>query len=243
MGMGFQQPEMMQMLNKSSGMVGTNYPPLKVSGASLENCKSSFMSTTRPIQGENTNVVFLAMNNLSLNGSSMNPKPEFQITNEDFPALSAATAYKEPSHNQPSQSQQPAQANESQLNMSQPHYASNSPYDMGQNFGAPQDQLRSSGSYDQYGMPHQMQAAPSSPQKVRGRWVLAWSGIILTCTIIQKMFQQPQPHPSQQPQQQPYDPYRMLGLLKVLKMQDPDLNTLALGADLTSLGLNLSSPE
>jgi len=55
------------------------------------------------------------------------------------------------------------------------------------------------------------------------------------------MFQQPQPHPSQP--QQPYDPYRMLGLLKVLKMQDPDLNTLALGADLTSLGLNLSSPE
>jgi hypothetical protein len=194
-GMGFQQPEMMQMLNKSSSMVGSNYP-MKVSG-SLEN----------------------SMNNLSLNGSSLSSKPEFQISNEDFPALSAATAYKEPSHNQPQT--QPAQATEPQINIPQPHYASNSPYDMGQNFGAPQDQLRSSGSYDQYGMPHQMQAAPSSPQK--------------------KMFQQPQPHPSQP--QQPYDPYRMLGLLKVLKMQDPDLNTLALGADLTSLGLNLSSPD
>lgn len=37
--------------------------------------------------------------------------------------------------------------------------------------------------------------------------------------------------------------YGLLGILKVIKMTDPDLNTLALGMDLTTLGLNLNSPE
>lgn len=39
------------------------------------------------------------------------------------------------------------------------------------------------------------------------------------------------------------DKYGLLGILKVIKMTDPDLNTLALGMDLTTLGLNLNSPE
>jgi len=37
--------------------------------------------------------------------------------------------------------------------------------------------------------------------------------------------------------------YGLLGLLDVIRMTDPDVNTLALGSDLTSLGLNLNSPE
>ena len=37
--------------------------------------------------------------------------------------------------------------------------------------------------------------------------------------------------------------YGLLGILKVIKMTDPDLNTLALGMDLTTLGLNLNSPD
>lgn len=37
--------------------------------------------------------------------------------------------------------------------------------------------------------------------------------------------------------------YGLLGILKVIRMTDPDLNTLALGMDLTNLGLNLNSPE
>jgi len=40
-----------------------------------------------------------------------------------------------------------------------------------------------------------------------------------------------------------HDPYSLLGLLKVLKMTDRDLNMLALGTDLTTLGLDLSSPN
>eukprot|EP00448_Togula_jolla_P027726 CAMPEP_0170650444 /NCGR_PEP_ID=MMETSP0224-20130122/45806_1 /TAXON_ID=285029 /ORGANISM="Togula jolla, Strain CCCM 725" /LENGTH=322 /DNA_ID=CAMNT_0010982107 /DNA_START=16 /DNA_END=982 /DNA_ORIENTATION=+ len=37
--------------------------------------------------------------------------------------------------------------------------------------------------------------------------------------------------------------YGLLGILKVIRMTDPDLNQLALGMDLTTLGLNLNSPE
>lgn len=37
--------------------------------------------------------------------------------------------------------------------------------------------------------------------------------------------------------------YGLLGILKVIRMTDPDLNVLALGTDLTSLGLNLNSTE
>merc|ERR1712032_1663865 len=37
--------------------------------------------------------------------------------------------------------------------------------------------------------------------------------------------------------------YGLLGLLNVIRMTDPDLNTLALGSDLTSLGLNLNSSK
>jgi len=37
--------------------------------------------------------------------------------------------------------------------------------------------------------------------------------------------------------------YGLLGILKVIRMTDPDLNTLALGMDLTTLGLNLNSSE
>jgi len=37
--------------------------------------------------------------------------------------------------------------------------------------------------------------------------------------------------------------FGLLGLLSVIRMTDQDLNTLALGMDLTTLGLNLNSPE
>jgi CCR4-NOT transcription complex subunit 2 len=37
--------------------------------------------------------------------------------------------------------------------------------------------------------------------------------------------------------------FGLLGLLGVIRMSDPDVTTLALGTDLTTLGLNLNSPE
>ncbi|XP_019448672.1 PREDICTED: probable NOT transcription complex subunit VIP2 isoform X2 [Lupinus angustifolius] len=39
------------------------------------------------------------------------------------------------------------------------------------------------------------------------------------------------------------DPFGLLGLLSVIRMSDPDLTSLALGVDLTILGLNLNSTE
>ena len=39
------------------------------------------------------------------------------------------------------------------------------------------------------------------------------------------------------------DRFGLLGLLSVIRMTDPDLTTLALGTDLTTLGLHLNSPE
>ena len=35
----------------------------------------------------------------------------------------------------------------------------------------------------------------------------------------------------------------MLGLLRIVQQQNPDLNTLAFGSDLTALGINLNSQE
>ncbi|GMH10238.1 hypothetical protein Nepgr_012079 [Nepenthes gracilis] len=39
------------------------------------------------------------------------------------------------------------------------------------------------------------------------------------------------------------DPFGLLGLLSVIRMSDPDLTSLALGIDLTTLGLNLNSSD
>mmetsp|Transcript_29750 Transcript_29750/g.41084 ORF Transcript_29750/g.41084 Transcript_29750/m.41084 type:complete len:660 (-) Transcript_29750:253-2232(-) len=47
----------------------------------------------------------------------------------------------------------------------------------------------------------------------------------------------------QQQQGQPPDRFGLLGLLSVVRMSDPDLSTLTLGTDLTTLGLNLNSPD
>jgi CCR4-NOT transcription complex subunit 2 len=44
-------------------------------------------------------------------------------------------------------------------------------------------------------------------------------------------------------QQAASDPFGLLGLLSVIRMSDPDLTSLALGIDLTTLGLNLNSSE
>ncbi|GMY10748.1 probable NOT transcription complex subunit VIP2 isoform X1 [Fagus crenata] len=48
---------------------------------------------------------------------------------------------------------------------------------------------------------------------------------------------------SMQAAQSTPDPFGLLGLLSVIRMSDPDLTSLALGIDLTTLGLNLNSPE
>jgi len=48
---------------------------------------------------------------------------------------------------------------------------------------------------------------------------------------------------STQPQAPAAERFGLLGLLSAIRMSDVDLSTLALGTDLTTLGLNLNSPE
>lgn len=48
---------------------------------------------------------------------------------------------------------------------------------------------------------------------------------------------------STQPAQAPSDSYGLLGLLGRIRNNDPDLTSLSLGIDLTTLGLNLNSAE
>ncbi|KAE8219557.1 hypothetical protein CF319_g6763 [Tilletia indica] len=49
--------------------------------------------------------------------------------------------------------------------------------------------------------------------------------------------------PAQQIMASPADRFGLLGLLSVIRMQDPDLSMLALGSDLQNLGLNMSSED
>ena len=48
---------------------------------------------------------------------------------------------------------------------------------------------------------------------------------------------------SMQAAQSSPDPFGLLGLLSVIRLSDPDLASLALGIDLTTLGLNLNSAD
>eukprot|EP00050_Salpingoeca_kvevrii_P017592 m.66449 g.66449 ORF g.66449 m.66449 type:complete len:210 (-) comp7624_c0_seq2:23-652(-) len=45
------------------------------------------------------------------------------------------------------------------------------------------------------------------------------------------------------PSDDPAEKFGLMGLLSVIRMTEQDLNTLALGSDLTELGLNLNSPD
>jgi len=54
---------------------------------------------------------------------------------------------------------------------------------------------------------------------------------------------QPKPQDKTTLDRQNIDRFGLLGLLSVIRMTDPDLNTLALGTDLTTLGLNLNSSD
>ncbi|XP_022752797.1 probable NOT transcription complex subunit VIP2 isoform X4 [Durio zibethinus] len=61
-------------------------------------------------------------------------------------------------------------------------------------------------------------------------------------SAVNQSFREPGMKPMQAAQSNP-DPFGLLGLQSVLKMSDPDLTSLALGIDLTTLGLNLNSSE
>ncbi|XP_039027747.1 probable NOT transcription complex subunit VIP2 isoform X2 [Hibiscus syriacus] len=61
-------------------------------------------------------------------------------------------------------------------------------------------------------------------------------------SAVSQSFREPGMKSMQSAQSNP-DPFGLLGLQSVLRMSDPDLTSLALGIDLTTLGLNLNSSE
>ncbi|KAL4297322.1 hypothetical protein GQ457_12G029090 [Hibiscus cannabinus] len=61
-------------------------------------------------------------------------------------------------------------------------------------------------------------------------------------SAVNQSFREPGLKSMQATQSNP-DPFGLLGLQSVIKMTDPDLTSLALGIDLTTLGLNLNSSE
>ncbi|XP_027340541.1 probable NOT transcription complex subunit VIP2 isoform X4 [Abrus precatorius] len=61
-------------------------------------------------------------------------------------------------------------------------------------------------------------------------------------SAVNQSFRDPSMKSMQTAQSSP-DPFGLLGLLSVIRMSDPDLTSLALGIDLTTLGLNLNSSE
>ncbi|XP_022729879.1 probable NOT transcription complex subunit VIP2 isoform X8 [Durio zibethinus] len=61
-------------------------------------------------------------------------------------------------------------------------------------------------------------------------------------SAVNQSFREPGMKSMQAAQSNP-DPFGLLGLQSVIKMSDPDLTSLALGIDLTTLGLNLNSSE
>jgi CCR4-NOT transcription complex subunit 2 len=93
----------------------------------------------------------------------------------------------------------------------------------------PPSQISSFGTYDQFRQQYQQ---PQTQIPFRLQHILS------------------DPHPYRDQSSRPVqggitlpDPYGLMGLLGVLKMDDYELSSLALGLDLTTLGLNLNSPD
>ncbi|XP_039027749.1 probable NOT transcription complex subunit VIP2 isoform X4 [Hibiscus syriacus] len=146
---------------------------------------------------------------------------EFSIQNEDFPAL---PGFKGGNPDYGMDLQQKEQLHDNPMLMMQSQHFSTS--------GSPGIGLRplnSSNSvsgmgYDQ--LIHQNQSQFRLQQM----------------SAVSQSFREPGMKSMQSAQSNP-DPFGLLGLQSVLRMSDPDLTSLALGIDLTTLGLNLNSSE
>ncbi|XP_021840262.1 probable NOT transcription complex subunit VIP2 isoform X3 [Spinacia oleracea] len=177
---------------------------------------------------------------------------EFSIQNEDFPAL---PGFKGGSADYGIDFQQKEQIHDNGVPMQSQHFS------MGRSPG-----FNLGGMYSSH-RPQQQQHSLSSsmPPGISLRSINSPGGVSNMNTYEQQFLQQYQQHnqsqfrlqqlpslnqtfrdqgikPIQSPQAAP-DPYGLLGLLSVIRMSDPDLTSLALGLDLTTLGLNLNSSE
>ncbi|KAG2662050.1 hypothetical protein PVAP13_1KG519360 [Panicum virgatum] len=169
---------------------------------------------------------------------------EFSIQNEDFPALPGFKGnssdyamelhHKEQLHeNVPvMQTQQFPMARSVGFNLGSSYPPNRQQHQQGansvQNAGTQNIGLRPSLAYDQFMQQYQQ---PQSQNPFRMQQMTS------ATHSFRDQIQKIQGGPS------PPDPYGLLGLLGVIRMNDAELASLALGIDLTTLGLNLNSPD
>ncbi|KAL9262803.1 putative NOT transcription complex subunit VIP2 [Drosera capensis] len=183
-------------------------------------------------------------------GPIVQQNQEFSIQNEDFPAL---PGFKGGNSDYGMDIHQKEQHDSSLSMMQSQHFI------MGRSAG-----FNLGGSYSSHRLQPQHTPPSSGPPGIGIRGLNSGNpvgGIGSYDQLMQYQQQQTQPQfrlqqmsavnqsfrdqgikPLQAPQSAP-DPYGLLGLLSVIRMSDQDLTQLALGMDLTTLGLNLNSSE
>ncbi|OIW08599.1 hypothetical protein TanjilG_03275 [Lupinus angustifolius] len=184
-------------------------------------------------------------------GPIVQQNQEFSIQNEDFPAL---PGFKGGNADYAMDMHQKEQLHDNAVPMMQSQH-----FSMGRSAD-----FSSGGTYSSHRAQQQQHASSSGPPGIGLRppsSANAISGMGSYDQFIQQ-YQQHQNQPqfrlqmstvnqsfrdqgmkSTQTTQSTPDPFGLLGLLSVIRMSDPDLTSLALGVDLTILGLNLNSTE
>eukprot|EP00912_Choanoflagellata_sp_UC4_P001566 UC4_evm7s991 len=255
MGMNGPGPDMMAMFNNQHN------PQKDKPGPELDMSGFPALGDARPSQSQSIPSAY------SMAPGKKKQNMEFNIIQNDFPALPGAKAAA------PGQVQQQAKPDSSspdtydhgqdpKYSPQQQSYQQQYP-GLGQSAGAPttpgkqqQNQQYSTGSprmmggrqtsprMEGHGSPHQRQHHPQHQQQLHSQ------------QHISRQFQQSsgQQQQQQQQQQRPQsdcgtsdNTYGLIGLLGLIQSSspkyNPDLHALALGSDLTTLGLNLNSPE
>ncbi|PPR97577.1 hypothetical protein GOBAR_AA23080 [Gossypium barbadense] len=151
---------------------------------------------------------------------------EFSIQNEDFPAL---PGFKGGNADYAMDLHQKEQLHDNTMSMMQSqHFSANGPPGVGLRPLNSSNTVSGMG-YDQLIQQYQQHQNPSQFR-------------LQQISAVNQSFREPGMKSMQATQSNP-DPFGLLGLQSVIKMTDPDLTSLALGIDLTTLGLNLNSSE
>ncbi|XVE79660.1 hypothetical protein DITRI_Ditri14bG0076000 [Diplodiscus trichospermus] len=188
---------------------------------------------------------------------------EFSIQNEDFPAL---PGFKGSNADYPMDLHQKEQLHDSSMSMMQSQHFSmgrSAGFNLGGSFSShrPQQQQQHAPSASSGGVSFSPASGPpgiglrplNSSNTVSG---MGYDQLIQQyqqhqnpsqfrlqqISAVNQSFRESGMKPMQAAQSNP-DPFGLLGLLSVIRMSDPDLTSLALGIDLTTLGLNLNSSE
>ncbi|XP_042958951.1 probable NOT transcription complex subunit VIP2 isoform X4 [Carya illinoinensis] len=153
---------------------------------------------------------------------------EFSIQNEDFPAL---PGFKGGNADYAMDMHQKEQLHDNTMSMMQSqHFSTSGPPGIGLRPLNSPNTVSGMGSYDQLIQQYQQQQQNQSQFRLQ------------QMSAVNQPFRDQGSKPMQAAQSST-DPYGLLGLLSVIRMSDPDLTSLALGIDLTTLGLNLNSTE